>query len=113
MLMINRENSWDLGTESIRYWTESTLFYEKEHFLWKNPPTYSIHFLKVLYQNKALYNFPKRGQHLIVKRNIGPEYALSMVWKILTSLFNKFYKPTQNVQNKIYKTSKIGQDKKS
>ena len=36
----------------------------------------SIPFLSVLYQNKALHNFPKRRQRLIVKRNIDPEYVL-------------------------------------
>ena len=38
---------------------------------------YSIPFLNVLHQNKALHNFCKRGQCLIVERNIGLEYALA------------------------------------
>ena len=38
--------------------------------------TYSISFLSVLHQNKALYNFRKRGQRSIVERNIGLECAL-------------------------------------
>ena len=46
-----------------------------------------ISFLKVLYQNKALHNFSKRGQDSIVKRNIGLEYSLSTIRKIFTSLF--------------------------
>ena len=57
---------------------------KKEIFL-KNipaPSPYSIPFLKVLYQNKTLHNFPKSGQHSIVKRNIGVEYALNMIQKI-------------------------------
>ena len=36
---------------------------------------YSIPFLSVLHQNKALYNFRKTGQRSIVERNIGLEYA--------------------------------------
>ena len=39
-------------------------------------PLYSIPFLSVLYRNKALHNFCKRRQHLIVDRDIGLEYAL-------------------------------------
>ena len=46
------------------------------------PTPNSITFLKVLYQNKTLHNFPKSGQHSIVKRNIGVEYALNMIQKI-------------------------------
>ena len=58
---------------------------KKGHFFWKKgtkyfTPPYSIPFLSVLYQNKALYNFRKRGRSSIVKRNIEPniglEYAL-------------------------------------
>ena len=37
---------------------------------------YSISFLNVLHQNKALYDFCKRGQCLIVERITGLEYAL-------------------------------------
>ena len=37
---------------------------------------YSIPFLRVLRQNKALYNFCKRRQRSIVERNIGLEYTL-------------------------------------
>ena len=41
-------------------------------FLKKVPPPspYLIPFLNVLLQNKALRDFPKRGQHSTVKRNI-------------------------------------------
>ena len=39
----------------------------------------SIPFLSVLHQNKALHNFRKRVQRLIVERNIGLEYALICV----------------------------------
>ena len=49
---------------------------------------HSIPFLKVLYQNKTFHNFPKRGQHSIFKRNMGLEYTLSTIQKILKSLFN-------------------------
>ena len=52
------------------------------------PPPYLIPFLKVLYQNKTFHNFPKRGQHSIFKRNMGLEYTLSTIQKILKSLFN-------------------------
>ena len=40
------------------------------------PPLYSIPFLRILHQNKALHNFRKRVQRSIVERNIGLEYAL-------------------------------------
>ena len=40
------------------------------------PSLYSIPFLIVLHQSKALYNFHKYGQRSIVERNIGLEYAL-------------------------------------
>ena len=33
--------------------------------------------VSVLHQNKALYNFHKRGQHSTVECNIGLEYALA------------------------------------
>ena len=58
-------------------WKKST-FYKKGHQIFH--PSYSIPFLNVLHQNKALYNFHKRGQHSIVKYNIecniGLEYTL-------------------------------------
>ena len=44
--------------------------------------------LNFLYQNKAFHNFPKRGQHSIVKLNIGLEYVLSTIEKNLVSLLN-------------------------
>ena len=53
------------------------------------PSPYSIPFLKVLYKNKTLHNSPKGGQHSIVKRNVGLEYALNTIQKILKSLFNR------------------------
>ena len=82
MLKINRAYSINLGQHSIL--PERAHFYEKRHFFEKSPPPpYSIPFKEVLYQNKTLHNFPKRGQHLIVKRNIGLEYALSTIRKIL------------------------------
>ena len=64
---------------------------KKGIFLKKSPPSsppYSILVLNVLYQNKTLHNFHKRGQHLIGKHNIDLEYALSTVQKIFKSLFN-------------------------
>ena len=53
---------------STSYWPERALLYEKRHFFEKrplkiSPSPYSIPFLSVLHQNKALYNFHKRGQH--------------------------------------------------
>ena len=69
-------------------WKKST-FYKKGHQIFH--PSYSIPFLNVLHQNKALYNFHKRGQHSIVKYNIecniGLEYTLlvasnaHLLWK--------------------------------
>ena len=41
----------------------------------KNGP-YSIPFLSVLHQNKAMHNFRKKGQRSIVERNIGLQYTL-------------------------------------
>ena len=74
-----RAYSRNLGQHSIL--ARKGNFYEKGHFFKKRtpkiPPTpYSISFLSVLHQNKALHNFHKRGQHLIVERNTGLEYAL-------------------------------------
>ena len=48
------------------------MFYEKMYLFKKSPPPspYLIPFLNVLLQNKALRDFPKRGQHSTVKRNI-------------------------------------------
>ena len=51
-------------------------FFEKRAPKISPPPTYSIPFLSGLHQNKALYNFPKKGQRSIVECNIGLEYAL-------------------------------------
>ena len=51
---------------SVRYCPEGALFMKKEKNDTKNPPFYSIPFLSVLYQNKALHNFRNRGQHSIV-----------------------------------------------
>ena len=57
-------------------------------FFWKNEPKnftpnrYSILFLCVFHQNKALYNFCKRGQRSIVEPNIGLEYALLTILNI-------------------------------
>ena len=51
-----------------------------------NPPSpHSIPFLSVLHQNKALYNFRKRGQRSIVERNIGLEYALKSINSITSN----------------------------
>ena len=49
-------------------------FMEKGHQKFIPPPINP--FLGVLYQNKALYSFCKKGQHSTVERNIGLEYAL-------------------------------------
>ena len=72
-----REYSRNLGQRSILA-RKGTYLLKKDH---KNspPPTHSISFLSVLHQNKALHNFPNRGQSSIVERNIGLEYALSVV----------------------------------
>ena len=84
MLKTNRAYCRNLGQHSILARKGTFLW---RALFWKKAP-YSIPFLKVLNQNKALYNFPKRGQHSIVKHNIGLEYALNTIQKILTSLFN-------------------------
>ena len=57
---------------------------QKGHFFWKrgpqkfhptSPRPYSIPFLSILHQNKALHSFCKRGQRSIVECSIGLEYA--------------------------------------
>ena len=48
-------------------------FFEKR--VQKSPP-YSIPFLNVLHQNKALYNFCKKEQLSIVERKIDLKYSL-------------------------------------
>ena len=63
------------------FYEKSAIFYEKNTFFEIrapkiSPTPYSITFLSVLHQNKALYNSCKGGQHLIVERNIGLDYAL-------------------------------------
>ena len=52
------------------------IFFEKRVPEISHTP-YSIPFLGVLHQNKALNNFQERGHHSIVKCNTGLEYALS------------------------------------
>ena len=42
----------------------------------KNLTPYPIPFLSVLHQNKALYNFRKKGHLSVVERNIDLKYAL-------------------------------------
>ena len=108
MLKTNRAFSRNSGQHSIlarksTYYDKMAFFMKKSLFWKKAPlPLYSIPFLNVLRQYKALHNFPKRGQHSIVKCNIGLGYALSTIQKILASLFkSQFHKPTQNIQNKI------------
>ena len=66
-----RAYSRNLGQCSIL--ARKSTFFEK-----RAPKTlpYSIPFLSVLHRNKALHNFWERGQHSIVKHNIGLEYAL-------------------------------------
>ena len=59
---------------NVPYLSERALFYEKGHQ--KFHPSYSIPFLSVLHQNKALYNFHKRGKYSGVKLNIGLENTL-------------------------------------
>ena len=96
-LMLKTSRAHSRNLVQLRYCPERTLFYEKRHFLLKKGiflkkssalPLFPIPFLNVLRQNKTLRNFSKRGQHSIVKRNIGLEYTLSTIRKILSSLFN-------------------------
>ena len=51
-------------------------FFEKKKCPQNFTPPYSIPFLSVLHQNKALHNFCKKEQRSIVECNIGLEYAL-------------------------------------
>ena len=80
MLKTNRAFSRNLRQHSIL--ARKDTFYEKS-LLPPNPTP----FLKILHQNIALHDFPKRRQHLIVKRNIGLEYTLT---KYDLKDFNKF-----------------------
>ena len=77
MLRANGTFSRNLGHHLIL--ARKSTFYEKGHLFEKRAPTppYSISFLNVLYQNKALHNFCKGGQLTIVEHNIGLEYALT------------------------------------
>ena len=73
---------FDIGQEGHFFMKKGT-FLKKKHKKFhasrppRPPPPYSIPFLSVLHQNKALHNFHKRGQRSIVERNIGLEYALT------------------------------------
>ena len=73
-------------------------FYEKGHFFQKiplkfHPTPYSIVFLSVLHENKALLNFGKRGQCSIAERIIGLEYALiALAYRSSFRLFNTVLK---------------------
>ena len=73
---IRRTYSRNLGQRSIL--ARKGNFFEKRASE-ISPTPHSIPFLSVLHQNNALHNFRKRGQRLIVKRNIGLEYALIRV----------------------------------
>ena len=93
-MKVNREYSRNLGQRLILARRERELFMKKGHFFEKEkgpkkftppPLPYSISFLSVLHQNKALDNFCKRGQHSIVECNIGLDYfnAIKMVKRYL------------------------------
>ena len=64
---------FDIGQKGNFIMKKGTFFKKRAP---KIPPPYSIPFLSVLRQNKALYNFRKRGQRSIVERNIGLKYPL-------------------------------------
>ena len=64
---------------------QSTHVFMKKGHQKSHPFSYSIPFLSVLHQNKALYNLHKREQHLIVKYNIALEYALTITTMNLTN----------------------------
>ena len=59
-----RASSRKLGQHPILP-KKGTLFEKREHRNFTTP--YSIPFLNVLHQNKALHIFHKRGQHLIAR----------------------------------------------
>ena len=71
-----RTYSRNLGQHSIL--AKKDTFFGKKGTKSFTPP-FSIPFLSVVHQNKALYNFRKMGQYSIVQRNIGLEYALSAI----------------------------------
>ena len=103
MFKTNSSYSGNLGQHSMLA-IKGTFLWKKLHPTPHPPSSYSIFFLKVLFENKFFHNLHKRGQDSIVKRNIGLEYSPSTIRKILKQLF---YKPTQNIQNKINKSSNI------
>ena len=54
------------------------------------PPPFSIPFLSVLHQSKALYSFRKKGHRSIVKHNIILEYTLASLVPSLTKKLVRF-----------------------
>ena len=91
--------SRNLGQHSVL--AKKGTFLKKRHQKF-HPTSYSIPFLSVLHQNKVLYNFHKRGQHLIVEHNIGLEYALIRLDLLVASeTLYVFYKTaSKTVQKK-------------
>ena len=71
LVFVGRAYARNLGQRSILA-RKSTFFFEKR----THPRPYSIPFLSVLHQNKALHIFHIRGQRSIVERNVCLEYAL-------------------------------------
>ena len=67
MLKTNRAYSRSLRKHSIL--ARNGTFLNKAPSPSPSSRSYSIPFLKFLYQNEVLHNFPKEGQHLIVKHN--------------------------------------------
>ena len=66
---------------SVQYWPKTTLFLKKKGPK-ISPPLYSIPFLSVLNQNKALHNFHRRGQHPIANglKNQSPRTLLDSTY---------------------------------
>ena len=79
-----------------------------------NPFPYSVPFLSVLHQNKALYNFHKRGQISIVECNKvyalivpGNERKESKIFKKIRNLHSKFKFKARNDSNVLHKMTVV------
>ena len=97
---------WSGQILEIRYWPETVIkgtknFTPPPPLSPPSPSSIQSPFLSVFRRNKALYNFRKTGQHSIVERDIGLEYALLVASNshISTALSNPLWKlwMTENV----------------
>ena len=89
LAIYSRAFSKNLGQRSILA-IKSTFLWKRALFFQKRTPKispYSIPFLSVLHQNKALYDFWKKWQLSIVERNIGLKYDL---YRFFVKIYNQW-----------------------